>query len=122
MYDDVLAEPRLDKQLPKCNPDHQMFPLTHHHQLMQLFKSQAQLYLLLTTEVALNHIYKLDLRLPTTNFYTQLKKLPTTTPKSELKTLLITSPLTQLKELPPTSPLVLTELKKLLTTTTPVQF
>ena len=48
MYDDVLAEPRLEKQLLlKCNPDHQMFPLPHHHHLtllrMQLSKTQAQL-------------------------------------------------------------------------------
>jgi hypothetical protein len=31
MYDDVLAEPRLGKQLLKGNPDHQMFPLPHHY-------------------------------------------------------------------------------------------
>ena len=37
VYDDVLAEPRLDKQLLlKCNPDHQMFPLPHHHHLTLL--------------------------------------------------------------------------------------
>ena len=44
MNDDVLAEPRLDMQLLKCNPEHQMFPLPNHHHLtllkMQLFKTQ----------------------------------------------------------------------------------
>ena len=38
VYDDVIAEPRLDKKLLKSNANHQMFPHDHHSILLKTRK------------------------------------------------------------------------------------
>ena len=65
MYDDVLEEPKPDKQLLKDSPDHQMFTLPSLHQLL--------LQTLQTTITQLK-------QLPTTCHSTELKKFPSTSP------------------------------------------
>ena len=113
MYDDVLAEPRLDKQLLKCNPipDHQMFPQ------MQLCKTQAEMWQLSPTllhtylstplntqlQMLFNPWTLLKKLSPATTTHTRLKKFYITTPNIKLKKPLDTTPHIKLWQLSPTT-------------------